>query len=143
MLRPNKLKKGFVSVIQQLGLPSCLNQKLGDFQLTSYGIHGITPTTGEHKKPSDHNLPRYSLCDLQNYLSIYKTLLGFFLYGASKYKIQYIAINKQNFNWVFLKGTFFKSNLVGKPLINVHTHQPQCQNRCTPIIVWLLVCRFF
>ena len=25
--------------LQQLSLPSCLNQMLGDFQLTSYGIH--------------------------------------------------------------------------------------------------------
>jgi hypothetical protein len=28
--------------LQQLSLPSCLNQMLGDFQLTSYGIHWST-----------------------------------------------------------------------------------------------------
>jgi hypothetical protein len=135
MLRPNKLKKGFVSVIQQLSLPSCLNQKLGDFQLTSYRIHGITPTTGEHKKPSDHNLPRYSLCDLQNYLSIYKTLLVFFLYGASKYKIQY-SHKQTKLQLGFFKGNVFLS------LIWLVNHWLMCTrtNHNVKMAVLLLLC---
>jgi hypothetical protein len=45
---------------------------------------------------------------------------------------------------IFKREWLFKSNLVGKPLINAHAaHQPQRQDRCILVVSLSLLCEVF